>query len=76
MSPVKGEGKKVCLCQLGTVWLVGAIADLEHAISQCDALTRALSRWRMLCIAVALMTYRPLALHIWNGAYLGLRWLR
>ena len=56
--------------------LVGAIADLEHAIGRRDALNRALSRWTVLHIAAALVMYSLLALHIWNGVYLGLRWLR
>lgn len=56
--------------------LVGAIADLEHAISQREALSRALSRWTVLHIAAALVMYPLLALHIWNGFYFGLRWLR
>jgi hypothetical protein len=56
--------------------LVGAIADLEHAIGRREALNRALSRWTVLHIAAALVMYSLLALHIWNGFYLGLRWLR
>ena len=56
--------------------LVGAIADLEHAIGRREALNRALSRWTVLHIAAALVMYSLLALHVWNGVYLGLRWLR
>ncbi len=56
--------------------LVGAIADLEHAIGRREALNRALSRWTVLHIAAALVMYPLLALHIWNGVYFGLRWLR
>ncbi len=56
--------------------LVGAIADLEHAIGRHEALNRALSRWTVLHIAAALVMYPLLALHIWNGIYFGLRWLR
>ena len=56
--------------------LIGAIADLEHAIGRREALKRALSRWTVLHIASALVMYPLLALHIWNGVYFGLRWLR
>ena len=56
--------------------LVGAIADLEHAIGRREALERALSRWTVLHIAAALVMYPLLALHIWNGVYFWLRWLR
>ncbi|MBI2739029.1 MAG: iron reductase [Rhodospirillales bacterium] len=56
--------------------LLGAIADLEHAIDGREALNRVLSRWTVLHIAAALVMYPLLALHIWNGIYFGLRWLR
>ncbi|MCB4824907.1 hypothetical protein [Roseicella aerolata] len=56
--------------------LVGAIADLEHAIGRREAVKRTLSRWTVLHIAAALVLYPLLALHIWNGIYFGLRWLR
>ena len=56
--------------------LVAAIADLEYAIGQREALKRALSRWTVLHVAAALVLYPLLALHIWNGIYYGLRWLR
>lgn len=56
--------------------LVSAIADLEHTTSRREALNRALSRWTVLHIAAALVMYPLLALHIWNGVYFGLRWLR
>ena len=55
--------------------LLGAIADLEHAITEREALKRGLSRWVVLHIAAALMMYPLLALHIWSGIYYGLRWL-
>lgn len=56
--------------------LIGAIADLEHAIGRREALKRALSRWTVLHIAAALVLYPLLALHIWNSVYFGLRWLQ
>jgi len=55
--------------------LLGAIADLEHAIGRREALKRTLSRWTVLHVAAALVLYPLLALHIWNGIYFGLRWL-
>lgn len=56
--------------------LVGAISDLERAIGRREALKRALSRWTVVHVAAALVMYPLLALHIWNGIYFGLRWLR
>jgi hypothetical protein len=55
--------------------LLGAIADLEHAITARGAMKRALSRWSVLHIGAAIVMYSLLALHIWNGVYYGLRWL-
>ncbi len=56
--------------------VVVGIADLEHAIGQREVLKKALSRWTVLHVAAALVLYALLALHIWNGFYFGLRWLR
>ncbi len=55
--------------------LLGAIADLEHAITERETLKRAMSRWIVLHIGAALVMYPLLALHIWNGIYYGLRWV-
>jgi ABC-type transport system involved in cytochrome c biogenesis permease subunit len=55
--------------------LLGAIADLEHAIDAREALKRTLSRWTVLHVGAAIVMYALLALHIWNGIYYGLRWL-
>jgi hypothetical protein len=56
--------------------LLGAIADLEHAITARETLKRALSRWTVLHVGAAIVMYPLLALHIWNGIYYGLRWVR
>ena len=55
--------------------LLGAIADLEHAITARETLKRALSRWTVLHVGAAIAMYSLLALHIWSGVYYGLRWL-
>lgn len=55
--------------------LLGAIADLEYAISAREVLKRTLSRWTVLHVGAAIMMYSLLALHVWNGIYYGLRWL-
>lgn len=56
--------------------LLGAIADLEHAITARETLKRAFCRWTVLHVGAAIVMYSLLALHIWNGIYYGLRWLR
>lgn len=55
--------------------LLGAIADLEYAITARETLRHALSRWTVLHVGAAIVMYSLLALHIWNGVYYGLRWL-
>ncbi len=56
--------------------LLDAIADLEYAISAQEVLKRALSRWTVLHVGAAIVMYSLLALHVWDGIYYGLRWLR
>ena len=56
--------------------LLAAMAETEHRIGNHEALKKALSKWTVLHIAMALVMYSLLAVHIWNGIYFGLRWLR
>ena len=55
--------------------LLGAIAELEYAITAREILKRAFSRWTVLHVGAAIVMYSLLSLHIWNGIYYGLRWL-
>jgi hypothetical protein len=55
--------------------LLGAIAELEYAITARELLKRAFSRWTVLHVGAAIVMYSLLSLHIWNGIYYGLRWL-
>ena len=55
--------------------LLGAISDLEVAITTRETIKRALNRWVVLHVAAAIVMYALLALHIWSGFYYGLRWL-
>ena len=56
--------------------LLGGMAELEYAITARETLKRTFSRWTVLHIGAAIVMYSLLALHIWNGIYYGLRWLR
>lgn len=56
--------------------LVNAIADLEYAMRRREAIQRAFAGWTFIHTAAAIVMYAALALHIWNGIYYGLRWLR
>ena len=56
--------------------LVNAIADLEYAMRSREAIKRAFARWMVVHVGAAMVMYAALALHIWNGFYYGLRWLR
>jgi hypothetical protein len=55
--------------------LLGAMSDLEFAITGREALKRTLRRWVILHIWASVLMYALLALHIWSGIYYGLRWL-
>lgn len=55
--------------------LLGAISDLEFAITARDAIQRTLARWTIFHVTVAIVMYGLLALHIWGSVYYGLRWL-
>ncbi len=56
--------------------LLVAVADLEYSIGAQEKLKRALSRWTVLHVGAAIVMYPLLALHVWNGFYYGLRWVR
>ncbi|MGQ3076331.1 MAG: iron reductase, partial [Ferrovibrionaceae bacterium] len=55
--------------------LLGAMSDLEFAITARETLKRTLARWVVLHIAASIVMYALLVLHIWSGIYYGLRWL-
>lgn len=55
--------------------LLGAMSDLEFAISGREVLKRTLARWVILHISASIVMYALLVLHIWSGIYYGLRWL-
>lgn len=54
--------------------LAGAMADLEYAIRNHEALKRAFARWVTIHVVTSLALYALLALHIWSGIHFGLRW--
>lgn len=56
--------------------LLGAISDLEVAITTRETIKRTLNRWVVVHVVAAIVMYALLALHIWSGFYYGLRWLR
>lgn len=55
--------------------LLGAMSDLEFAITGRETLKRSLRRWVILHIGASVLMYALLALHIWSGIHYGLRWL-
>lgn len=55
--------------------LLGAISDLEFAITARETLKRTLARWVVLHIAASIAMYALLVLHVWSAIYYGLRWL-
>lgn len=55
--------------------LLGAMSDLELAITGRETLKRRLRRWVVLHIGASVLMYVLLTLHIWSGIHYGLRWL-
>jgi hypothetical protein len=51
-----------------------AVADLEYAVRTHQTFKRAFARWLKLHIALSMVLYVLLALHIWAAIYFGLRW--
>jgi hypothetical protein len=52
-----------------------SVADLEFAIRTHELFKRWCRRWLTVHIAISVVFYALLALHIWAGIYFGLRWL-
>jgi hypothetical protein len=55
--------------------LAGAIADTEYAIRSEEVTSSLFGASLNVHIAVAIILFALLALHIWSGIYYGLRWL-
>jgi hypothetical protein len=58
------------------LWLAEAIADVEFAIRTDALFKRWFARWLSAHIALTVVLYVLLGLHVWSGIYFGLRWLR
>jgi uncharacterized membrane protein YsdA (DUF1294 family) len=56
--------------------LADAMADTEYAIRAEEVVRDLFTKWLKLHIAIAMILYALLALHVWSGLYYGLRWLR
>lgn len=57
-----------------TLGLAEAVADVEYAIRTHETFKRAFAGWLRLHIALSLLLYVLLAMHVWAGIYFGLRW--
>ncbi len=53
-----------------------SVADLEYAVRTHELFKRWFSRFLMLHIALSVLLYLLLALHVGSGIYFGLRWAR
>lgn len=56
--------------------MIGAVADVEHAVAMEDRLRTLFRRWVVVHIALSIALYVLLALHVWAGLEFGLRWFR
>lgn len=54
--------------------LADAIADLEYAIKTHENFKRWFAVWLKFHIAISLVLYVLLGLHVWSAVYFGLRW--
>tara|TARA_R100000027_G_scaffold58306_1_gene48222 strand:+ start:20602 stop:21372 length:771 start_codon:yes stop_codon:yes gene_type:complete len=51
-----------------------AIADLEYAIATHETFKKAFKRWLKLHIAISMVLYVLMALHVWASIHFGIRW--
>jgi hypothetical protein len=58
------------------VGMAESIAELEYSIRNHERLKRLSARWLKVHIAVALVFYVLLALHVWASIHFGLRWFQ
>ncbi|MGE3530855.1 MAG: hypothetical protein AB7I12_03605 [Steroidobacteraceae bacterium] len=58
------------------VKMAESIAELEYSIRNHERLQRLSARWLKVHIAVALVFYILLALHVWASIHFGLRWFQ
>lgn len=56
------------------IHLADSIADVEYAIRTHETFKKAFGRWLKFHIAISLLLYGLLALHIYGAVYFGLRW--
>lgn len=51
-----------------------SVADLEYAVRTHETFKRVFAKWLKLHIALSMLLYVLLGLHIWAAIYFGLRW--
>lgn len=51
-----------------------SISDLEHSVRTHEQIKRAFGTWLKFHIALSVVLYLLLALHVWAGIHFGLRW--
>ncbi len=56
------------------VRMAESVADLEYAVRTHQTFKRAFAKWLKLHIALSMVLYVLLGLHIWSAIYFGLRW--
>lgn len=54
--------------------LAESMADVEYAIKTHETFKRWFAGWLRLHLAISLVLYALLALHVWSAIYFGLRW--
>lgn len=69
-----GSGSETMPVGIRAVRLAESVADLEYAVRTHQAFKRAFAKWLKLHIALSMVLYVLLGLHIWSAIYFGLRW--
>jgi hypothetical protein len=76
LHPATGSLATVEAAGIPVAALVNAIADLEYGMRRREAIQRAFMAWMVVHVSASIVMYTALTLHVWNGIYYGLRWLR
>jgi hypothetical protein len=76
LTPAGGSGASTEAAGIPIPTLVNAIADLEFAMRRREAIQCTFTAWMIVHISASIVMYTALTLHIWNGIYYGLQWLR
>lgn len=71
---IEGASTVAMTRSVRAVQLTESIADVEYAVKTHELFKRVFAKWLKLHIALSIVLYILLALHVWAGIHFGLRW--